>query len=74
MHVGGLYPTDALALNATGFGNGALDFLVGGPGGAGSYGIASGTVTSISSSIPEPAGLLALGVLWALRRRQGRRR
>jgi hypothetical protein len=73
MHLGGLFPTDALAVSATGFSTGSLDFLVGGPGGPGSYGIASATVSSIISSIPEPAGLLALGVLWALHRRRTRR-
>jgi hypothetical protein len=70
MHVGGLFPTDALALSATGFSGGSLDLLVGGPGGPGSYGIASASVTSITSSIPEPGGLFALGLLWVLRRRK----
>jgi MYXO-CTERM domain-containing protein len=75
LHIGSLFPTDALPVSVEGVYPVAMDFLVGGPGSPYGVGIASARVTSLTSAgtdpatVPEPTGLLALGLLMARRRR-----
>ena len=70
MHISSLFATDALPVSVEGVHAIAMDFLVGGPGAPFGTGIASARVTSLTSSVPEPTGLLVLGLLVACRRRR----
>jgi hypothetical protein len=77
MHFGGTFWTDALPVSTAGIGGVSFDVTYGAPPGDsfGGWGVANGTITSITN-VPEPAELLLIagGLLAAVRRmRRGAR-